>query len=112
MDWLSQQWAIVVLAVQSHAYFSALINPLGLIVSGLVLALGALWGNGRKGLYLGLFAVWSLVPLHHFTLEGRDFVNKGFGGYGGLSNFGSGLGFFVGLLVVGVVIVYFTLVRE
>jgi hypothetical protein len=113
MDWVQANWTLVTLAWEKSAYLSILLNPLGLIFSGFLLVVAWQMANARKFLHLLLFAVWTLAPLHHFTLEGRDFVHTEVaGGYGGLSNFGSGALFFLGAIVVGVVIIYVALIRD
>jgi hypothetical protein len=106
MQWLTENWAVVRLAWEGGSYFNALINPLGILASVLLVALGAVWANGRKGTFLTLFAMWSIATLHHFFLESTDL------GLGNVSGVGHVAIFFVGVVVVVGVILYFALVRD
>jgi hypothetical protein len=112
MDWLQTNWALIALAWEKGAFLGIMINPLGIIASVLVAAVGWFWANGRKYLFLLLFAAWSLAPLHHFTLEGRDFVQTDFHGYGGLSGFANGALFFAGVLAVAIIVLYYILIKD
>ncbi|NLH50444.1 MAG: hypothetical protein GX444_17840 [Myxococcales bacterium] len=106
MQWVIDNWELVVLAWGNGNYFNALINPLGLGVSAILLVLGLLIGNFRKPFLLSLFAVWVLIPLHHFTIEHTEIDVGNVTGFGGVAVF------FIGVVVVVGVAAYFVFVRE
>ncbi|MDP8224712.1 MAG: hypothetical protein P9L99_15235 [Candidatus Lernaella stagnicola] len=106
MQWLLDNWQLCVFYCQEGAYFSALLSPIGIALSLLVVVLGAVLGNMRKTLWMTVFAVWFLVPLHHFTVEGQTPGVGNVGGYGAMGGFG------LGVLVVIAVGFYVYLVRD
>jgi hypothetical protein len=106
MEWLTENFWLVVVQCQQGAFFAALTNPLAIVASIGVLLLGVVWGPRRSALWYGLFAVWFLVPVHYYTVDGAVPEAGNVSGYAAMGLFG-----FCALIVIGVGF-YFFLIKE
>ena len=106
MDWVTDNFWLVIIYCDQGSFWAALTNPLGIAASIAVLLLGAVWGERRRGLWFVLFSIWFLAPLHHFSIEGTAPSAGDVAGYASMGAFGLGV-----LLVIGLGL-YTFLIKE
>lgn len=106
MDWVIENWVLVTMFFEEGLYFNALLNPVGLILTGVLFLLGLFAIQMRKVTWLTIFAMWTIAPLHHITVEGRTPGTADVGGFGAMGALG------IGILLVLAVAMYVLLIRE
>jgi len=112
MEWLTTNWALIADAFKDGHYFDGLANPLGLLITGLLVFCAIVMPRFRKKLLLLVCGAWAYITVHHFTLEKTAVELQTFDMVHGKSSIGDMALFFVGFAAITGTLLYFILVRE